>query len=468
MSHYVYAPKDDPRHRERWREPYPDDELDGFRRLAADGGLEVGFALSPGLSIDTSSHTDREALWLKVAAVLDTGVRLVVLALDDLPNRPGLGREHGELAADLHARLDGRADLVLVPTEYVGARSTSYLRALDDVVPTDVPIAWTGTSVVNDEITVTEAEARAAALGGRAPLLWDNVPVNDAVMADRLFLGPLQGRDPGLGAVCEGYLANPMTQARASLLPLASIAAWLRGDDPRASWAQEAEARGWRVLAEACDSGVAQRLVDDLDMEGGGPGWADVAARLARWLEDAATVEAPGLEDEAGPWLAQTRAEAEVGLDALRLYAATKPGLRVGADGSGRAAAIDDDLVLLGVFSLMGRWPKVRRAPVSVLGPRCSFRPVLGARPDGAWAYRSASLQEDDNALDTLVRMALDEAASTTAADGPTVWADGVPVLLAEDGTFRVAPRTTVVARSGRGATGARGALEPPLADPRL
>ncbi|MCB1015823.1 MAG: beta-N-acetylglucosaminidase domain-containing protein [Acidimicrobiales bacterium] len=23
MTHYVYAPKDDPRHRERWRDPYP-------------------------------------------------------------------------------------------------------------------------------------------------------------------------------------------------------------------------------------------------------------------------------------------------------------------------------------------------------------------------------------------------------------------------------------------------------------
>ena len=30
MDTYVYAPKDDPLHRERWREPYPDAELRAF------------------------------------------------------------------------------------------------------------------------------------------------------------------------------------------------------------------------------------------------------------------------------------------------------------------------------------------------------------------------------------------------------------------------------------------------------
>ena len=38
MTHYVYAPKDDPKQRHDWRIPYTDDELDQFRRLAADGG----------------------------------------------------------------------------------------------------------------------------------------------------------------------------------------------------------------------------------------------------------------------------------------------------------------------------------------------------------------------------------------------------------------------------------------------
>ena len=38
MTHYVYAPKDDPKHRERWREPYDAGELDGRELGACSGG----------------------------------------------------------------------------------------------------------------------------------------------------------------------------------------------------------------------------------------------------------------------------------------------------------------------------------------------------------------------------------------------------------------------------------------------
>jgi hyaluronoglucosaminidase len=55
MDTYVYAPKDDPLHRERWREPYDDGFLDELSDLGAPGGLRVGFAVSPGLTIDSAS-----------------------------------------------------------------------------------------------------------------------------------------------------------------------------------------------------------------------------------------------------------------------------------------------------------------------------------------------------------------------------------------------------------------------------
>ena len=32
---YVYAPKDDPRHREQWRDPYPEEDLDRFAEAVA-------------------------------------------------------------------------------------------------------------------------------------------------------------------------------------------------------------------------------------------------------------------------------------------------------------------------------------------------------------------------------------------------------------------------------------------------
>ena len=55
LNTYLYAPKLDPYHRERWREPYPSDFLDHFGELAdaaGTGGTRFVYALSPGLSLD--------------------------------------------------------------------------------------------------------------------------------------------------------------------------------------------------------------------------------------------------------------------------------------------------------------------------------------------------------------------------------------------------------------------------------
>ena len=120
MGVYLYVPKDDPRHRERWREPYGPEELAGFDALVAADTLAVGFAISPGLSMDYAADDDRAALAAKVDQLVERGVSLVALLLDDIPVRPGLGPDHAELTTWLFEHLDGRADLVLTPTEYTG------------------------------------------------------------------------------------------------------------------------------------------------------------------------------------------------------------------------------------------------------------------------------------------------------------------------------------------------------------
>ena len=57
MNRYVYAPKDDPLHLARWREPYPEARMREFAELVAAGeraGVTVGFAVSPGRSMTRS------------------------------------------------------------------------------------------------------------------------------------------------------------------------------------------------------------------------------------------------------------------------------------------------------------------------------------------------------------------------------------------------------------------------------
>lgn len=399
MTDYIYAPKDDPLHRERWRDPYPDDELRRFEQLVEDGTLRVGFGISPGLSIDYESTDDRGALATKIDRMLAAGVGLVCLALDDIPPRPGLGRQHAALTTWLAEHLGEDVPLVLVPTEYTGTGTTAYLDDLAAGVPEQVPIAWTGRTVVCDTISRSDAAARAASLGGRRPLIWDNYPVNDTIMADRLFIGPLRGRDHDLDEECSGYVANPMVQPNASKLPLASIAGYLQGDDPGEVWTREADALGVTAFAEACDGRrpreLVRRLITATDFARG-----NHLESLRRWIDAAGQERPDDWMSEVGPWRDQLDHELGLCRAALRLLAAV-------ADGDLAKASEE----ALGLAYL---WPAVRRAPVTVMGPRCSFRPVISQGDDGSWRYERAALEEDANATDALVRHALQ-----TVADAP-------------------------------------------------
>ncbi|HTN81500.1 MAG TPA: beta-N-acetylglucosaminidase domain-containing protein [Acidimicrobiales bacterium] len=454
LTDYVYAPKDDPKHRTEWREPYDDEELAGFRSLVERSGLRIGVAISPGLSIDDVSTSDRASLLAKIRPLVDLGVVHVGLFLDDLPpdrerSRARRGVDHAALTSWLWEHLGPDVLTSLVPTEYIGTAPSPYLEGLASNLPAEIPIGWTGASVVNDEITTTEARSRADALGGRPPLLWDNVPVNDAVMSDRLFMGPLRGRAPELRDLCAGYLANPMVQARASMLPLASIASWCTAGDPESGWHAAAEELGWRTFAEACDGAVPQRLVRDLIAEADGPGWTAAANALASWLAAATDCGAPGLEDEAAPWLAQTREEAALARRALSLFRRTRPSVEPVSANEWRAVVPDPDDVLARAFAVSASWPAVRRAVPCVFGPRLAVRPAVRQSGSGAWVWRADAIEEDESATDDLVRLALDAAASLDPGATLTVHVDGELVGTGNEVTFTARPGCIVLARHG-------------------
>ena len=55
LNSYVYAPKDDPYHREKWRKPYPADKLAEMKNLVAvakKNNVRFIFAVSPGLDLN--------------------------------------------------------------------------------------------------------------------------------------------------------------------------------------------------------------------------------------------------------------------------------------------------------------------------------------------------------------------------------------------------------------------------------
>lgn len=65
LNTYMYAPKDDDKHRSRWRELYNEqqaNQLAQLIQLTKSNGIEFLYALSPGLDIRYSSSEDLDAL----------------------------------------------------------------------------------------------------------------------------------------------------------------------------------------------------------------------------------------------------------------------------------------------------------------------------------------------------------------------------------------------------------------------
>ncbi|MCH8523763.1 MAG: beta-N-acetylglucosaminidase domain-containing protein [Balneolales bacterium] len=268
LQHYFYAPKDDPFHRQQWREPYTGEHLDRFKtyiREAEDAGVTLWYAISPGLSIVYSSEEDYQDLLRKLNDMINLGVGHVALFLDDVPERlqhegdkarfANLAEAHVYLINKLHADLKSRGiELVVCPTTYTAAwGNRDYVRILGEGIAREIPLFWTGNDIAPARITREDARYWAQLLN-RKPLLWDNFPVND-FETWRPIVGPLDGRDPALSQNTRGIIANPMDAPYLSMIPLYTVAEYARRPfsyDQSAAWRRAIEHlagnEGYQVL----------------------------------------------------------------------------------------------------------------------------------------------------------------------------------------------------------------------------
>ncbi len=267
MNLYIYAPKDDPYHREDWREPYPAQELTALKELidrSKENHVNFTFSLSPGQTICYSGDQDFDLLTEKMEAVWDLGVRSYAIFLDDISqqlhceqDKENFGDDADPVAA-AHAYLlnrfneefiqthEGAERLITVPTEYSGNGTTSYRERFAETLNEDTIVMWTGPKVVSEEIT-SEGADKVYDIFQHDLLLWDNYPVND-FDRNSLYLGPLVNRDADLtenGVI--GLTTNPMNEAEASKIPIYTIAdySWNPSDyNPENSWERSIQSFG--------------------------------------------------------------------------------------------------------------------------------------------------------------------------------------------------------------------------------
>jgi beta-N-acetylglucosaminidase len=394
---YAWAPKSDPLHREEWRTPFTNEHLDGFADLLSIESLKLCVAIAPGLEatdfgdnfdFDVATLVNKLKPVIALAEARGTHTPMVMIAFDDLGPDVTDPDRHARVVCALSESFGDRAQLCVVPVHYAGIAQTQYLAMLDDHLPPDVLIAWTGPLVVNEAITANEARLFSKAVSGRPLLLWDNYPVNDAFLRDQLFLQPLSGRDPGLSETCVAYFANAAIQPMLSLPPLLSVGAWCEGNDPSTSWHAFEEPDQLAMLADACDGTELFQLAEAAIHDSESPAFGELRTRL----QALAVLRLSGsMGEEATPWIKQANAEASLSLIAVELL----------------ATDVGNSKVPEFIIGLLLKWPNVSRAKVCVFGPRLGVRPAMGISANGVWTATAPLIIEDRNATDLLCRAAL-------------------------------------------------------------
>lgn len=244
INAYIYAPKDDPWHRDEWREPYPDSELTRMKELietAKENKVDFVFAISPGLDIKLEEgvdgtaeeiEADFQALIEKSQSLYDMGVRSFSILWDDILNNNGtkqaevLNRFNKEFIQVKNAENidnpEGQVTpLITVPVQYWGTsmfenegQVKEYTKNFAATLDKDIEVMWTGQDVVPQGVSNADAE-KVKDVYGKDMMLWWNYPVND-YMADKMGLGPMYGLDKNLDDHVSGFIINPMEFAEAS------------------------------------------------------------------------------------------------------------------------------------------------------------------------------------------------------------------------------------------------------------
>ena len=264
MNTYLYAPKDDPYHREQWTKPYPSAQWKALRQLirhAHKQKVDLVYGFHPGRGLRFSAAKPVGVLLRKAQRFYDTGVRTFAVLFDDIPSRleyeadrrrfkNSLARAQAAWLQEILLRQPASwkdIEWWICPSYYTpdpllarafGVFEPYFLDKLAESLPPTVACFWTGPCVASRKITLSHVRQIARRVKHRL-ILWDNYPVNDLSMSDELHIGPLQGRDPNLPRAVYGYLNNPLLQSNLGFIPLATCFDYAANPphyNPESSW----------------------------------------------------------------------------------------------------------------------------------------------------------------------------------------------------------------------------------------
>ena len=248
LNSYIYAPKDDPYHRGKWREPYPDDkiiELKNLVDIAVENNVHFTFAVSPGLDLNyegEKGEEDFQYMLNKLDSMYNIGIRDFAIFFDDLS-----GEQSGANQANFLNKLQNSLDkkyvdvnpLITVPTEYTRSwmideegHIKKYTQEFSTILNKNIIVLYTGDEVVCDGISEESYQA-AKDIYGRDLGIWWNYPVNDYYYVDgnrniKLALGPIEKLPK---AKPNSIFYNPMEQPLLSKISIGTGADYALSTD---------------------------------------------------------------------------------------------------------------------------------------------------------------------------------------------------------------------------------------------
>ena len=258
MTSYFYAPKEDDRHRQFWRQPYDkawQAEFTQFAATAAAKNIHLIAGIAPGLDFDfvsldasTDQKNDFTILVAKARQFLANGASMIALLMDDIAADFGArsgsftneGRAHAALANRLGLAID--AAIIIVPRIYADSlitpddtQSFSYLEQFVGHLDPQHQVVYCG-----DDIVAPRPFGDAGGhLDPASIIIWDNFYAND-YCPRRLFLGPWRSAD------MPHIMLNPTGMIETDLLLLRLVA----GTRDQAGRGSEAGKIYWRELIQ--------------------------------------------------------------------------------------------------------------------------------------------------------------------------------------------------------------------------
>jgi protein O-GlcNAcase/histone acetyltransferase len=266
LNTYLYAPKDDLKHRAIWRELYSAQEataLGEVIRACQQRSLRFIYALSPGLDIRYSDDAEVVRLKKRFEQMLGLGCRHFALLFDDIPDRMvaedvkafgSFASAQCQVANALFRCTRERspdARFLFCPTPYCGRMAEhnlggdGYLSTIGRELLPEIDVFWTGPEIISREITVAHVRELRNILR-RRPLIWDNLHAND-YDGRRFYCGPYAGRPPELRSEVSGLLCNPNNEFPLNYVPLRTLGEFVRCEgewDPRQAYLSAM--RKWR------------------------------------------------------------------------------------------------------------------------------------------------------------------------------------------------------------------------------